>query len=266
MVGAVLAALVAAGLLTGGLHQRDSDGRGMVSVPPGEFVMGSPANEAGRFDDERPQQTVRFTSGFRLDATEVTNSAYARFVEANSQWSKAGIDRKLNGLGPEYGGIGTYLEDWKGAAPPAGKADYPVTSVSWYAAKAYCVWAGKRLPTEAEWEYAARAGTTTAYWWGDEWDATRAVSRKQIQPVGEARRTNPWGLADMLGNVWEWTSTQFRPYPYRADDGREDPSGDPSRVTRGGSFIDSPQLLRAARRHSETPSQPSIDVGFRCAQ
>lgn len=236
------------------------DRREMAWIPPGEFMMGSPANEPGRFDSEGPQQTLRFASGFWLDGTEVTNAAYARFIEANPQWSKAGIDRKLHD--------GDYLLDWNGAASPAGKAEHPVAWVSWYAATAYCAWAGKRLPTESEWEYAARAGTTTAYWWGDGWDATRAVGAGAggTQPVGNARRVNAWGLADMLGNVLEWTSTQNRPYPYRADDGREAPSGNATRVVRGGSWIYLPRSLRAANRVDVRPAAADSYVGFRCAQ
>ena len=114
-----------------------------------------------------------------------------------------------------------------------------------------------------------RAGTTTAYWWGDEFDGGLANGNSRgTEPVGQSRRVNPWGLADMTGNVWEWTSSWYQPYPYRAEDGREslDRGGDGRRVLRGGSWVIGPARLRTADRFRYNPRITSDYAGFRCAQ
>ena len=134
-----------------------------------------------------------------MDTHEVTNAAYKAFVDANPQWRKGNIQ-------PEFHD-GDYLSDWNGNNYPAGKANHPVTYVSWYAAMAYSAWAEKRLPTEAEWEYAARGGLEgQKYPWGD----TISPENANYYPhVGEATAVgryaaNDYGLFDMAGNVWEW--------------------------------------------------------------
>lgn len=226
------------------------DRRPMVWVPPGVFEMGSPPTEAGRDEDE-PRNSIRIERGFWLDASEVTNEAYRRFVLANPQWQKGRIERKHHD--------GNYLAHWRGTEYEKGKGDEPVVNVSSYAAAAYAAWAGKRLPTEAEWEYATRAGTRTAYWWGDSYPARAADG------TDPAPRKNPWALLDMLGSVWEWTSTAPASYPYRPDDGREDPRAGERRVIRGGAKGSAPAFLRAANRNSDLRERCSDLVGFRCA-
>jgi formylglycine-generating enzyme required for sulfatase activity len=121
------------------------------------------------------------------------------------------------------------------------------------------------LPTEAEWEYSARGGTTTAYWWGASFDGTRAKVGV-VQPVGGLQARNAWGLADMLGNVWEWTSSAYQPYPYVRDDGRESPAAATTRAVRGGSAFNGERFLRAAKRHKLDPAATNDIVGFRCAR
>lgn len=243
----------------GTLRRFPADDRPMAWIPGGMFRMGSLESEAGRDPGETPHVVV-IETGFWMDTHEVTNAAFRRFVGDQLQWSKARVQPDTYD--------GDYLTGWAGIHLPRGKEDHPVTGVTWTAAGAFCAWAGKRLPTEAEWEYAARAGSTTAYWWGDAFDPTRANRNEQgTEPVGNPSRVNPWGLADMAGNVWEWTSSRYQPYPYQRADGREDPGpgGDGRRILRGGSWVILPEYLRSADRFKYSPRIASDYVGFRCA-
>jgi formylglycine-generating enzyme required for sulfatase activity len=220
--------------------------------------MGSPAGEPGHEPDETPDQNVVVKTGFWLDAQEVTNEAFYRFVVARPEWSKNSIRRQYADE--------NYLRHWPGERFQPGDEQKPVTYVSWHAADAYAKWADKRLPTEGEWEYAARAGSRQAYWWGPTFDAARANNSGSVWPVGSPATANALGLFDMIGNVWEWTSSVYRPYPYRADDGREAPAGMGDRVYRGGAYVNrNALLLRVANRASADPRTTSASVGFRCA-
>ena len=216
--------------------------------------MGSRPDEANRKDDEmsHAQQVLR---GYWVDEAEVTYGAFQRFLAANPSWQKVQIGRQLHD--------GNYLRDWNGVEFPADKGNQPVLWVSWHAAAAYARWAGKRLPTEVEWEYAARSGTQTPYWWGAEFDSSRialpsADSSEQLR--------SPWGALSMLGSVWEWTATWYRPYPYSAADGREDPEGAGRRVKRGGAWNSGATFVRAANRSSELAELTSDLLGFRCVR
>ncbi len=233
-----------------------ADGREMAWIPPGDFTMGSPECEPGDGDEAR--HALRIGRGFWMDCTEVTNDAYRKFILANPPWQKGSADGRYHD--------GYYLRDWNGTDYPSGKGDHPVVFTSWYAARAYAEWLGKRLPTEAEWEYACRAGTVTAFWWGDRFDASRANNnRRSTVPAGDERRRNAWGLHDMAGNVWEWTDSLYRPYPFRAGEEGEIalPSG--PRVCRGGAWSADPKDLRSASRSGRAPKGCSLIVGFRCA-
>jgi sulfatase modifying factor 1 len=230
----------------------------MVPVPAGKFLMGSPTSERDR--DPREAQHEVSVDAFWMDPTEVTNAAFQKFLVANAKWQKPQVK-------PDFVDD-DYLKNWKNAEYRfGGHSDYPVTNVSWYAAQAYCTWMNKRLPTEAEWEYAARAGKMTAYWWGDEWAPASAAGNLERgpDPVGKQAHRNPWNLFDMLGNVKEWTSTVYKPYPYDASDGREDPQSISARTVRGGSWADTPEYLRSAARISQVPNFTDGLVGFRCA-
>jgi len=234
------------------------DGREMIFVGGGTVTLGSPANESDRRPEETQNQTT-VANGFWLDTTEVTKAAFQKFIMATPRWQKRNIDK------PSHDG--NYLKDWNGTQFPAGEGNRPVVYVSWPAARAYALWAGKRLPTEAEWELAARAGTRSAYWWGDRFDRNRANNGGSVLPAGGAdTRRNPWGFYDMLGNVAEWTSTVYRPYPYSADDGRERADDTGARVVRGGAWGQDNGSLRAARRASVPTTVATDTIGFRCAR
>ena len=248
---------------------------GMVLIPAGSFEMGS-TDEAAN-DDEQPVHTVALDAFF-MDIYEVTNAQFKAFVDANPQWQKDNIEDQFH--------WGSYLGDWDGNDYPVGKANHPVVFVSWYAAVAYANWAGKRLPTEAEWEYAARGGLAgQTYPWGDtitDADANYNSNVGGTTPVGEYA-ANGYGLYDMAGNVWEWCLDKYDPDFYSVSGkGRNPLSGavkiqeildnfasvrtSTSRVLRGGSWPYGAQSLRVADRGYGTPEITSSGSGFRCAR
>jgi len=203
---------------------------GMALIPAGPFVMGSAASP-----DETPH-TVTLPA-FYIDKTEVTQGAYRA-------------------------GMGNNPSDFKGA-------EHPVEQVTWYEARDYCKKLGKRLPTEAEWEKAARGGTATTYYWGNEIDGAYAWywdnSNRRTHPVGE-KQPNPFGLHDVLGNVWEWVADYYAD-DYFPDSPEENPPGPFSgkyRVIRGGSWRDFSEFLRVSRRNYDLPAGRFNHIGFRC--
>ncbi len=222
----------------------NSIGMKLNLIPPGEFMMGSPEREAGHQDDET-QHLVKVTKPFYLSVYEVTQQQYERVMGNNSSKSK-----------------GTTKS---------------VAMASWNDAVAFCHKLSEqegdqyRLPTEAEWEYACRAGTTTIYSFGDD---TRELpqyawyndnSNNSTHPVGELK-PNPWGLYDMHGNVWEWCQDWYA--AYRSTEVLSDPKRPAQgvrRVLRGGVFFTRPAYLRAADRHNDLPV-PFHTYGFRVAR
>ena len=211
----------------------------LAYIPAGSFTMGSPASEEGRASDETQHQ-VTLTKPFWMGTTEVTNAQYRRFVEATGHREPPKWGRNLVTNLPSY----------------------PVVGVSWDDAVAYASWAGMSLPTEAQWEYAARAGTTTRYWSGDsEADLERVGwyrgnSGLELHAVG-GKPANAWGLHDVHGNPWEWTADWEGDYPSSPQTDPTGPATSPGRwfgrVVRGGCQYDSPDLVRAARRLSYAP-------------
>jgi len=186
------------------------DGSEMILIPAGEFLMGS-----NSYKGTKPVHTV-YLDAFYMDKYEITNAQFKRFLMANPPWRKSGrLDRRYQHR--------DYLRDWDGLDYPAGKADHPVVYVSWYAAAAYAQWAGKRLPTEAEWEKAARGGLVgKKYPWGNGRDRDWGVNRDKANCYRTGRRDkwfftapvgsfppNGYGLYDMAGNVWEWCADEF---------------------------------------------------------
>ena len=243
---------------------------GMVLIPAGEFKMGNDNGAA----NERPVHTV-YVDAFYMDTHEITNAQYKVFVDANPEWQKENI--------PEEFHDGVYLRLWEGNAYPENKADHPVIYVSWYAAMAYAQWAGKRLPTEAEWEKAARGGLIgKAYPWGDTYDATLAnYARYHNAPIAVGRYLpNGYGLYDMAGNISEWCLDEYDPDFY-ATSPRENPfpNGtikatlnnfkdvkDKNRVLRGGCWSDNGLFLRVAYRDWGPQHYTSVFRGFRCVK
>lgn len=234
------------------------DKRQMVWIPAGAFQMGT--REGSVRDDDEFYGAVRIDPGFWMDEAEVSNDAFRLFLLAQPEWRKSRIDRRYHD--------GNYLKEWPGdTLVPRGEGNLPVVNVSWFAAAAYARWAGKRLPTEAEWEYAARAGTTTTFWWGDTYNSGRVNDGTRALPVGgDMTRQNPWGLYDVLGNVWEWTSSMYIKEMYRRDDGREDIAAPGERSVRGGAFRADATMLRAANRNHYPARTTNDQLGFRCAR
>ena len=248
---------------------------GMVLIPASEFQMGSEDEDAN--DDEQPVHTVHLDA-FYMDEHEVTNSEYQEFLLENPRWQKSRIIKWLHD--------GDYLKHWRGNNYPSGKANHPVVYVSWYAAMAYAAWAGKRLPTEAEWEYAARGGLAwKKYPWGDTItyaDANYDNNVGDTTPVGRYS-DNGYGLYDMAGNVLEWCldkhDSDFYAVSYASRNpiaGGETiqwlwenfttiPTGS-IRVLRGGSWYLIAWDLRVANRSRNTPTYPYGSIGFRCVR
>ena len=264
------------------------DGAEMVLIPAGEFQMGSDAE-----DNEKPVHTV-YVDAFYMDKYEVTNAQFKAFVDANAQWQKDNIPDKYHD--------GYYLNVWNGNDYPSGRGNYPVIVVSWYSAMAYAQWAGKRLPTEAEWEKAARGGLVgKKYPWGNSApDGTQCnfadvtLANRNLDeitwtddnvndghvitaPVG-SYPANGYGLHNMAGNVYEWCLDEWDAAFYSRSPHRNPVAGGwvgdgfakvqthNVRVLRGGSWFTPAQSLRVADRYSSTPAFTGLFVGFRCAR
>ena len=219
-----------------------------VSVPAGTFTMGSPESEVDRFSDETQHQVT--LSAFRMSKYEVTFDQYDAFCASTGR-NKPGD------------------EGW-------GRGRRPVINVSWEDATAFADWMGCRLPTEAEWEYACRAGTTTPFNTGNNlttdqanYDGrypyngnTKGKYQGKTMPVG-SYTPNAWGLYDMHGNVWEWCSDWYGNYPKVAQTNPQGPSTSSYRVFRGGSWDFNAQICRSANRDFSTPDNRYDDIGFR---
>jgi formylglycine-generating enzyme required for sulfatase activity len=258
----------------------------LVLIPKGAFVMGS----ADGCDDERPCANVTIEEPFWMGVVEVTNAQYQQFDPKH-----------------DSGFIDQHHKDHTTPGYPTQAPNNPVIRVSWNEAVEFCRWLsaktgqGCMLPTEAQWEWACRAGSDTPMWYGDmdtdfssyanlaDWSirllAVSGINPQPIQNpspfedflpkdarfndgakiVTEVRKyqPNPWGLFDMHGNVAEWTASTYRPYPYVASDGRDDPNAPGRKVVRGGSWFDRPKCARSAYRLAYEPWQPAYNVGFR---
>lgn len=247
------------------------DGKVMVRVPAGEFRMGTSAEQLawlksqsdlqlGNVESEMPQISVTLPE-FYIDQNVVTNAEYKKFIDANPNHAVPFLDNAL---------VGGFNWDKAKRTPPLGQELDPVVLVTWYDAMAYCQWAGKRLPTEAEWEKAAR-GTDGRLWtWGDEPDASKlkpAESSGDSLPTPSVSSTaSPYGAMNMVKFVWQWTSSLDKPYPYNANDGRENANASGMRIVRGGTRLLSLGATRTASRNGADPGNVSLSIGFRCVQ
>jgi formylglycine-generating enzyme required for sulfatase activity len=262
------------------------DGAPTVLIAEGPFLRGSAEGQGD--PDERPRRTITLSS-YYIDRYEVTNRRYQVFMKAT------------NHRVPEHCCDPSY-NLWKGTEIAEKLLNHPVVNVDWHDAVAYCTWAGKRLPTEAEWEKAARGTDGREYPWGNQHDRMRAngasywsgtdfgsadeakawwgsenglgvIAVKGTQgiltlPVTELEKgATPTGLMHMAGNVWEWTADWYDPKAYESMEERDPkgPEGGEFKVHRGGSWLNHRGLLRSAVRDGSRPSMRNHGTGFRCA-
>lgn len=291
----VIAALLLMSLPVGATVRDCADCPELVVVPPGRFTMGFDGGEADR--PEGPPRTVTLGSAFALGRYEVTHAQYAAFVRATGHQSGRGCHGPLRA--GETGNWSWYDDaDWQRlpAGAPAPRADDPVVCVSWNDVQAYVAWLSQRtgqryrLPTEAEWEYAARAGSTTQFPWGDDEAGACAQAnvydqsgrdperRTPVAPCDDgqprvaavgALAPNAFGLHDMIGNVWEWTQDCYvAPYPRRPVDGSavEVRGSCELRAVRGGSWRTLMFRQRSTWRGRDPEDRKADIFGFRIAR
>jgi len=263
------------GVTKGEVRVNPKDGLKYVWIPPGTFTMGCSPGDNECYDFEKPPHPVSISHGFWLGQTVVTVEAYKRF---------AGATQRQMPPEPDIGG--------RPLNPGWGDGAMPMVEVTWDDAQAYCSWAGGRLPSEAEWEYAARADNPAARygpldqvaWYADNSGSERLDSqtiwRKEDQAkflkslnengnglheVGQ-KRTNDLGLFDMLGNVWEWVYDWWDQSDYQ-NSPPQDPIGPTSgseHILRGGSWVGVPRDIRVSLRNRRNPGTRDFDIGFRC--
>jgi formylglycine-generating enzyme required for sulfatase activity len=230
------------------------DGLTYVYIPPGEFLMGAVPEDKSAMADEKPPHRVKIMKAFRIGQTLVTVAAYQQFVSQQP--------------GHKMPAAPLFNNVW-------GKSEHPIANVNWGEAKAYCEWIGGRLPSEAEWEYAARGGKPGwKYPWGNVITPENAnyseSGLKGTSPVRTYPR-NGWGLHDMAGNLWEWTADWYSPDYYASlplvspvEDPRGPKRSENLRVIRGGSWHNQATDLRASMRGSNQPENGGTQGGFRC--
>jgi formylglycine-generating enzyme required for sulfatase activity/mono/diheme cytochrome c family protein len=242
----------------------------MVPIPGGEFIMGTPQSEPGRNGDEGPQHNVKIEP-FWMGKCEVTWNEYELFMFPEEEKKKRNLRKSDPALHIFADAVSRPTTPYVEMSFGMGKNGYPAISMTQHAANTYCKWLSAklgqffRLPTEAEWEYACRAGTTTAYSFGDDseqlgeyaWYADN--SSMKYQKVG-VKKPNPWGLHDIHGNVLEWCLDQYEPEAYKQFAGAtaENPWIKATKpyphVARGGSWDDDPAALRSGARRASNPS------------
>jgi formylglycine-generating enzyme required for sulfatase activity len=221
----------------------------MLEIPGGPFTMGSDKGDP----EDAPARQVDLPV-FEMDKFEVTNADFATFVEETGYVTFA-----------EQKGFRSWRDEWG-----PGEDNHPVVMVAWDDATAYCQWLGKRLPTEAEWEKAARGEDGRTFPWGEVWDPAKAnvkeAGLRGTTAVGSfGAGASPYGVEDIIGNVWEWTADWYQPYPGNATP--DDSYGERYRVTRGGGWFElEPQATTFNRNAADPQKTANDDLGFRCAR
>ncbi|MFT4578965.1 MAG: sulfatase activating formylglycine-generating enzyme [Nitrospinales bacterium] len=249
---------------------KDDAKENMIFIPEGSFTMGFKIDndhEWGDMDEEPVHQVT--LSSYWIDKYEVTSLNFVKFLNENKNDAHRFIE-----ITPS---VTVQFED-NGYKPRKGLENYPVNRVSWFGADAYCKWKGKRLPTEAEWEKAARGDDQRIFPWGNEFpDNSRVTFRRKfsekgfqvMEPVeGMKKGISPFGVHHMAGNVWEWVSDWFDSAAYQ-DDNRIDPKGPEagiSKVLRGGNWYYKAYYMRTTYRFNERPDIFKVWQGFRCAR
>ncbi len=267
--------LFSRGAKKGEVRANPEDGLNYVWIPAGSFMMGCSPGDNECYDFEKPPHQVSIGRGFWMTQTEVTVGAYKRFATAEGRQMPPEPDLNGRPLNPGWG------DD-----------SMPIVEVTWGDAALYCKWAGGRLPTEAEWEYAARAESTNARydhlddiaWYADNSGQGRLDSLTILKKSDQAeflkrlgengngmhdvgqKKPNDLGLSDMLGNVWEWVYDYWDPDYYQTNPA-QDPTGPGSgmeRVLRGGSWMGGARDIRVSLRNRRNPGDRDYDIGFRC--
>jgi len=218
------------------VRENPTDGLNYVWIPPGTFMMGCSPGDRECNEDEKPSHRVTISAGFWMGQTEVTVKAYRKYVgEKGVEDSEANLP------------TGTF-------------------HISWYAASDYCGWAGGRLPTEAEWEYAARGGSTQDRYGELDEIAWYVKNSNRTTHAGALKKPNAFGLFDMLGNVWEWVNDRYDPEYYRHSPNidPQGPSSGQQRVLRGGSWDYDAAVLRVSDRGIYGPLPRDHVIAFRC--
>jgi formylglycine-generating enzyme required for sulfatase activity len=265
----------------------ETDGMILVFVPEGDFSMGS---DSSGYANEKPVHTV-FLDSYWIDRTEVTNAMFELFAVKTGYQTEAEKKGSSRGYDTETGkSVEGLAADWQHPLGPGSSltelAEHPVVHVSWNDARAYCEWAGRRLLSEAEWEKAARGADARKFPWGDDFDGTLLNSAdvnlgagrgnsgfddgfQLSAPVGSyPMGASPYGVLDLVGNVWEWVS-DWVDEAYYGVSPSANPGGPASgeyRIVRGGSWHDPEDGNRAAYRGWATPEDTDITLGFRCGR
>ncbi len=230
----------------------EKDGMVLLYVPAGEFRMGSAGTEQDAQLDEQPQHAV-YLDAFWIDRTEVTNAMYAKCIQA-----------------------GACQPPWQSSSSQFGNprfANYPVAGMTWLRAKAYCEWAGRRLPTEAEWEKAARGTDGRLYPWGNAVPNSQllnfdAALGNTVEVGSYPAGASPYGALDMAGNLWEWVADWYQHDYYAHSPSTNPPGPEPQAYhsCRGGSWNSSAPFVRAAYRGNDDPGKCDGLAGIRCAR
>jgi uncharacterized protein (TIGR03437 family) len=232
----------------GSVRVNPQDGLNYVWIPVGTYTMGCSPGDSDCDSNESPSHSVTISNGFWMGQTEVTVGAYERFAQAT----------------------GLTMPPAPSFNPQWAQESHPIVNLTWDDARRYCTWAAGRLPTEAEWEYSARAGTQTKYYFGNDtallgdyaWYSSNSGSG--THPVGQ-KKPNAWSLYDILGNVWEWCQDWYGSYPSQAVTDPAGPSSGTSLILRGGSWADGAPYIRVSKRVYGVPGGRSgASGGFRC--